>query len=306
MDNAELKYKSIKNFKNIQKLIGEQENLYLDFKEASGKNGGLSDDDKRNFSKAASGFAHQIGGVIVWGIKARKDENDIDCAIELKPIATVKRFNSELQSFIKDCTEPVVDGIKNYIIFENDDKKKGIGYVISYFPRSKKVHRAIAKGINGFYKRHGDSFTLLSTDETKDLFFRNLSPELKLGFHPNFDKTGYGHLNFYIENVGNGIAKYPCVSIQINIAKVSNWYNAEGNTDNPVGVLVSDGSRNNKDFIFKEGLVLHPDQRIPFGKISFNFNPEDKELMSVSYKIYSENMIPVSGIKEFTDEYLKF
>ena len=90
--NATLYFESLREYKDIQELIGTQENLFVDFKETRGIYGKMHEDDKKNFSKAASGFAHQEGGVIVWGIEARKDkaigciiesESDVDCC-ELK------------------------------------------------------------------------------------------------------------------------------------------------------------------------------------------------------------------------------
>ncbi len=78
MNNASLIYDSLNNFGNIGALLGKQEDVFLDFKESRSSNGALLDDDKAHFSKAASGFAHQEGGVLVWGIEARKGPNEIE------------------------------------------------------------------------------------------------------------------------------------------------------------------------------------------------------------------------------------
>ena len=96
MDNASLIYDSLKNYKDIKALIGTQEDIFLDFKESRTSTGALLDDDKAHFSKAASGFAHQQGGVLVWGIEARKGEDGIDEATDLKPISNIKGFLSAL------------------------------------------------------------------------------------------------------------------------------------------------------------------------------------------------------------------
>src|SRR5271157_1661570 len=121
MDNASLIYDSLKNYKDIKALIGTQEDIFLDFKESRTSTGALLDDDKAHFSKAASGFAHQEGGVLVWGIEARKGVDGIDQATNLKPIANIRRLLSDLNDYVKVSTEPVVDGIMNRIIYENDD-----------------------------------------------------------------------------------------------------------------------------------------------------------------------------------------
>lgn len=67
----------------------QEENLYLEFKE--GSNVKLTHpDDKKNFAKALSGFANSSGGLIVWGIKATKNNQGIDCACgssEIEPLS---------------------------------------------------------------------------------------------------------------------------------------------------------------------------------------------------------------------------
>ena len=173
--NATLYFESLREYKDIQELIGTQENLFVDFKETRGIYGKMHEDDKKNFSKAASGFAHQEGGVIVWGIEARKDKDGVDQVNGLKPIQDVKIFKQELDDYVKNATEPILDGIDSRIIFENDNAQSNKGFVVSYFPKSYREHRAIYKSKNkelsGFYKRHGAGFSVLTTAEIKALFF---------------------------------------------------------------------------------------------------------------------------------------
>src|SRR6266567_2743333 len=180
MNNASLIFDSLNSFADIRALLGTQEDIFLDFKESYSKTGALLDDDKAHFSKAASGFAHQEGGVLVWGIEARKGANGIDEAVSLKPITSNKRFLSGLNDYVKYSTEPVVDGIQNRVIYENDDESSNKGYAVSLFPKSGSEHRALGKNTSDFYKRHGDSFSPLSTADIRALFFRSSSPDLEL------------------------------------------------------------------------------------------------------------------------------
>jgi len=51
---------------------GQEEHLTLEFKTVNKAD--LSDkQDKKAFAKAVSGFANSSGGVIVWGVVARKE-----------------------------------------------------------------------------------------------------------------------------------------------------------------------------------------------------------------------------------------
>ena len=97
MNNASLLYEGIESYKDIQELVGKHEDMFLDFKETRSNNGKMLEGDKSNFCKAASGFAHQEGGILVWGIEAREDKaTGVDCAKNLKPVDNVEAFVSDL------------------------------------------------------------------------------------------------------------------------------------------------------------------------------------------------------------------
>jgi predicted HTH transcriptional regulator len=53
-------------------------------------------DDKRNLAKCLSGFANSSGGIIVWGVDARKNAQGIDCASAASEIASIRQFLSRL------------------------------------------------------------------------------------------------------------------------------------------------------------------------------------------------------------------
>jgi predicted HTH transcriptional regulator len=73
-----LDLEAIRNFVAERK----EETLDLDFKVIS--NPELkSRDDKRNLARAISGFANASGGLIVWGVNARKNDEGIDSAVAL-------------------------------------------------------------------------------------------------------------------------------------------------------------------------------------------------------------------------------
>lgn len=73
----------------------QEESLQLEFKTLLGPTL-TSRDDKENFAKALSGFANSDGGVVVWGVNARKNQDGVDCAASLEPIAGVASLVSRL------------------------------------------------------------------------------------------------------------------------------------------------------------------------------------------------------------------
>src|SRR5438105_2235610 len=62
-----------------------REDLMLDFKLAPAAF--ANRDDRKTLTVAVSGFANSSGGLIVWGVDARQDDDGIDCAQRVEPIA---------------------------------------------------------------------------------------------------------------------------------------------------------------------------------------------------------------------------
>src|SRR5947209_8056893 len=86
----------------------EEEDQYLDFKEHP-RTQTRSDNWRKIFGKAASGFANSEGGVLVWGVEAKDFK-----PIALKPIPEVNRFYRELLSQNMHALAPVLDGIEHH------------------------------------------------------------------------------------------------------------------------------------------------------------------------------------------------
>ena len=81
-----------------------QETLHLDFKvKADPRKSALDRDDKKNFSKALSGFANSAGGIIVWGVEARRGSDDVDAAVAVHPISGLDAFLSQPRQTRSKC-----------------------------------------------------------------------------------------------------------------------------------------------------------------------------------------------------------
>ena len=304
MNNAQAIFDGLNNYADIGKLIGKQENIFIDFKEREHgwrSLGKLADNEKRIFCKAASGFAHQQGGVLVWGIEARKDPMGIDQATALKPFSDVKQFKQTLEDYIKYAIDPAVDGVQHRAVFVNDDETANEGFVVSYFPKSAGVHKALGGTTDDFYKRHGDSFTPLSTEDVKALFFRTLSPDVKLTLELN-EATWQGadfrrKYRFGLHNKGSNAARFVSAYLSFHdYAPISmNWYDGEGNLGFPLGMLI-DARQNTpygKLLIMSGDVLLYPGQSILFATL-VAFSKTEKAPRIV-YTIYAENMIPNVG-----------
>src|SRR6185295_4376870 len=88
----------------------QEENLHLDFKLVA--NSELTNkDDIRNFAKALSGFANSSGGIIIWGVDARKNADGIDCATGIVELTNLALMVTRLNSMTGAATSPLIDGI---------------------------------------------------------------------------------------------------------------------------------------------------------------------------------------------------
>ena len=254
----------------------------------------MSDDDKVHFSKAASGFAHQQGGVVVWGVEARKNADDVDEASELKPISSLKRFLSGLNDYVKYSTEPVVNGIQSRIIFENDDENSNRGFAATFFPKSETEHMALGDTKHDFYRRHGDSFVYLSTADVRDLFFRTRSPDLELLVVTQGDR-----LRLSLFNKGRGLAKYPSVQFALSPQVDGSWYDGEGNPNFRTfrtGWLEHNAPKPYQyQFITTTGIVVHPSQEFCILVGPVQRSSQRTKILRVDYRLFAENMVPKEG-----------
>jgi hypothetical protein len=63
-----------------------------------------------------------MGGLIVWGVVAKKDEDDVDCATALQPIANIERFKADVTRLTSQAVGIFVEAIPA-------EKSPGAGYL---------------------------------------------------------------------------------------------------------------------------------------------------------------------------------
>jgi hypothetical protein len=189
------------------------ENDWLDFKGAEK----IKDQDiKKIWSKVLAGFANTEGGVLVWGIDARKDpQTQVDCASNLSLVPNPAAFVSRLKELHSQSTDPPIPGVDFW--FAVEDEEKDCGFVVSYVPESRhKPHRAEAAEKN-YYIRAGDSFHVPSVALLRNLFFpeyhSHLFPELKVASDSNSI-----WIDGFIHNSGIATAKNVVLSVRYEAA----------------------------------------------------------------------------------------
>jgi len=118
----------------LQQYLAErqEENLHLEFKLVN--NAALaSRDDRRNLACALSGFANASGGLVVWGVEARKNDNGIDSVVSLPGIRGVGALVARLNQLTGQAVDPTVDGIQHRVVGVLDNNR---GFGVTLVPES--------------------------------------------------------------------------------------------------------------------------------------------------------------------------
>jgi hypothetical protein len=155
------------------------ENEFLEFKV-----GTLNPKEaKRYWSRAVSGFANSEGGVLIWGVDARKMPSDddpsveIDAAFQAVPVPKPIEFADLLRRLLLEATIDPVSGIEVLSI----PATNGGGFVVCFVPEGKhKPYRAALEESRNYYQRIGDSFSVISHSFLRSLFYPQLSPALSI------------------------------------------------------------------------------------------------------------------------------
>lgn len=195
-----------------------EEGENLDFKLCNSDGANLHKEDKKNFAELASAFANTSGGVLVWGVNCRKNEDDIDVVTELKPIAKVAAFRSALRTNAPSLLQPGLNGIDFHIILLPHETD--VGFLAVFIPSAQgEPVRAEAAKTYRYHIRTGDQSPVMPHSILADRFGRRPHPRLELRWWRSAIGTGAGGvqditLTVAICNVGLGLARYPAARLQ--------------------------------------------------------------------------------------------
>jgi hypothetical protein len=265
------------NKRKIEAFVADkrEEGLQLEFKTVS-SSGLENKDDRKNFAKALSGFANSSGGLIVWGINARKNERQVDCAVEVKPIEDISLFYAKLNEFTGQFVSPIVDGVRHRKIKAASTR----GYAVTLIPESYASPHMAKGGEDRYYKRSGDSFYRMEHFDLEDMFGRRKKPKLILQARYERRSSVRVSVILGLKNLGRGTAKYPYVTIDVK--RPYSISREEFNHDvRPTLRRLAFGQEFGQEFDSgKYGanadIVIHPDSVCDFAKIEINDGSKGK------------------------------
>lgn len=268
-----------------------EEDLHLDFKRVNKSE--MNRDDRKTFAKALSGYSNSDGGVVLWGIDARQNEDGLDCACKEFPINSLQLFISKLNEFTGSLVNPTVDGVIHKPIVIDDDS----GFVKTLIPVSDATPHMAKGGEDRYFKRSGDSFIRMEHFDVEDMFGRRPKPKLCLIYRIIQGPGRRGSvLSFDIivglENYGRGLARAPYLSIKTSGPCNISQFGLDGNGTEGLARLVTPRDAQWVSYGGTGDIVIHPSTRFDILALRGTFDPDKSGFTDqvMDYQIAAENM----------------
>src|SRR5579872_4218522 len=192
---------------------------WLDFKEQPRINAhrvaDLSDKKWRDiWIEALAGFANNQGGVLIWGIEARKDAaTGIDAAADVKPVNNPNAVKSRLTELQRQATDPPLTNVE--IDAYELPTAPGTGFVVCFVPEGPfKPYKTEDGRRSQYVIRAGDNFVAMSRSMLQSMFYPRTKAVFRvkatLVFHlpernRNAEKAT-AHMNCIVELANDGTA----------------------------------------------------------------------------------------------------
>jgi hypothetical protein len=275
------------------------EDLTLDFKLAS-KNFDHAD-ERKVLAATISAFANSSGGLIVWGIDARRGKGDeVDCAQQASPLSNPDLFMSRLVEYAS--TAPPAPGVLHRRV-DGD----GGPFAVTYVPESDRGPHMAKNGEDRYYHRSGGSSLKMEHYSIQDMFGRRPRPSLQLIIR----KIKPTRLLVEIENKGRGAARSLYLGLRVPdpFKPSPKGYDGEGSFWLKKGGYASKLWRFGGD----TGTILFSGQRLPVTIIDWNVPAREVERRKLSvtpmitgrhtfrYELAAEEIPIESGVVEIDE-----
>src|SRR5208282_3733877 len=196
----------------VRALVGRPEELDFDCKrKATPTQGAFEKEDKRSLGITLSAFANSMGGLLLWGVEARKDEDSgVDSVGGFEPITDLRRFESEARTISAEAVMPRIANVEFAAV--EDPPNSGNGYLAMYVARSERrpQHCEIA-GVRGYYRRSMASSRMMEHFEIEDAFKSSQVAELELNLR------AYGSITY-----SDPRGSVATIGIEISMRNISN------------------------------------------------------------------------------------
>jgi hypothetical protein len=160
----------------LERLLAEEEpeSLFLDFKRSATLAGdpGLNRSDRENLSKALSGFANSEGGLLIWGVDARREAGAQREVANKAPLPNAANFRTLIEGALSGESIPALSNARVLHILEDVGAR---GYVAVLIPQSQ-IGPIRATRTDKYHLRSGSSFGVVPHGVLAGMFGRSPQP----------------------------------------------------------------------------------------------------------------------------------
>jgi schlafen family protein len=228
----------------------QEEHLQLEFKTINAAVNGS--DDLRQVGRCLSGFANSSGGILIWGVQAKKNADGVDSANSAAEISNTALLLSRLNTLTGELVSPLVDGVRHRAL---NRPESGSGFVATLVPESSSPPH-MARRDKQYYKRSGDSFYGMEHFDLEDMFGRRQKPRLELSAERLAVQDGVEEIIVHIANSGRALARHVGFVMTFENAEISSVRALQNLSDinsgravvgytNDHGVIHPNGTRTN-------------------------------------------------------------
>jgi hypothetical protein len=171
-------------------------------------------DVARLWSEVLGAFANNEGGIVVWGIKAKK-EDGVDAAHALELVPHVDTFASDLREQFRFATDPPLTGVEIRPVPLSSGATEG--FVVCYIPEGPLKPYRSERSSQQFYLRVGDECRVPTVAILRRMFFpqRNARIEIHLIRTPTPAGVSQSAASFVYRIVNTSLISIeePCVAL---------------------------------------------------------------------------------------------
>lgn len=204
---------------------------------------------KKLLATALSGFANATGGVVLWGVDARKIDG-IDCIGDFPGVSDAERLASRLNELTPQATSPGIPGVEHRPLVLEGDR----GFVATYVPATEMGPHMARYQEDRYYQRIGQSFMRMEPFQIADMFSRRAKPVLEVSaVHYADEDAG---VQIFLTNRGRGAARAPFLQLEVEPAFIQLHYIPnhleDERTVSPQRIMMFAGA----DFVIHPGMQL--------------------------------------------------
>jgi Putative DNA-binding domain len=278
----------------LQQYLAEQqeENLHLEFKTLSDPRF-TSKDDRKNLARALSGFANASGGLVVWGVDTRKNDDKIDCVVALSGVENVAASVARLNELTGESVDPIVDGIRHRVVGLLENNR---GFAVTLVPESDGGPHMAKLGENRYYKRSGDSFYPMEHYDLADMFGRRRKPRLEFTVFARNPGAG-AELIVGLKNSGRASANAPYLRVHLPPPFSRSRYGVDGNQSEGLPWLQAQSKEGWCHWGASTDFVIHPGVAIEIASLTRanNLTPIPLKGITLSYAMACESQVLIEG-----------